>query len=278
VIFKVTPEGDFTVVHRLKGGLKGQYPVGPVLIGANGKLYTTTLAGGFENHGVLLNVPSNGGNETLLHKFGHVTTTGADGYYPSGRLVQDSTGNIYGTTQGGGVNNRGVVFRYGADGSYRIVHAFDDSGGIIPTGLTIDSSNNLYGTTEYSGRSQCPHCGTVYRITPDGTTTTLYAFGTKPNDGFKPFDADLVEDPAGNLYGTTPYGGRPGCVEFGTNCGTVFKVSSSGVETILHRFTGTDGGNPKAGLLLFKNHLYGTTASGGAHNAGTIFRLDLPKT
>src|SRR6185369_16323811 len=133
-------------------------------------------------------------------------------------------------------------------------------------GLVPDEAGNLYGTTEGGGAFGV--FGTVFKLDASGNLTVLHSFAGAPTDGEFPL-AGLIRDKAGNLYGTTEVGGA-------FNNGTVFKVDSTGKETVLHSFAGSpsDGGFPQGGLILDKaGNLYGTTGKGGASNLGTIFKL-----
>jgi len=137
--------------------------------------------------------------------------------------------------------------------------------------LLRDAEGNLYGTTGYGGDGTCsPGCGTVFKVSESGSETVLYNFGGAP-DGAYP-EAELVRDASGNLYGTTGYGGNGTC---SGGCGTVFKVSKSGTETVLYSFAGSaDGSSPDSGLVRdAKGNLYGTTYEGGASNYGVVFKL-----
>jgi uncharacterized repeat protein (TIGR03803 family) len=158
-------------------------------------------------------------------------------------------------------------------GTYEVLHAFTNSpdGGYPVSGLLRDTQGNLYGTTSAGGNTSAScnnnYCGVVFKIDSAGNETALYSFNGQP-DGANPL-AGLVEDAAGNLYGTTCGGGA-------TGNGTIFKVDSSGKETVLYSFAGQpDGSCPGAGLVLdAAGNLYGTTTNGGVSNAGAIFKLD----
>jgi uncharacterized repeat protein (TIGR03803 family) len=152
-----------------------------------------------------------------------------------------------------------------------VLHSFTGSDGAFPlAGLIADSAGNLYGTTVSGGTGGCSQgagCGVVFKVSPSGTETVLYSF-TGGSDGAFP-EAGLIADRAGNLYGTTNRGG-------GSGGGVVFKLSSSGTETVLYSFTGgSDGRNPQAGLIADSaGNLYGTTEGGGSGN-GVVFKLSL---
>jgi uncharacterized repeat protein (TIGR03803 family) len=202
---------------------------------------------------------------TTLHSF----AGGSDGSYPSGELVRNSAGSLTGTTQTGG-QNWGTAFRVTASGAETVLYSF----GLAPDGqepsygaLVHDKAGNLYGTTFQGGAG----FGTVFKLSPKGKEEVLYTF-KGGSDGVYP-KGSLVIDSAGNLYGNTDEGGGTGCD--GAGCGTVFKISPAGEETILHIFTGApDGANPQSGLVKdAEGNLYGTTFSGGASNYGAVFRL-----
>jgi uncharacterized repeat protein (TIGR03803 family) len=193
------------------------------------------------------------------------TFKGTDGSAPTAALVQDALGNLYGTTSAGGYG-LGVVFRLDMARHETVLHAFKGPDGATPYGaLVLDSAGIVYGTTSAGGDFGL---GTVFRIDPQGVETVLYSFTGSP-DGASPY-AGLVMDNTGNLYGTTENGGAFGF-------GTIFKVDTGGIETVLHSFAGnpTDGADPKARLMLDQNgNLYGTTFSGGSANSGTVFKID----
>jgi uncharacterized repeat protein (TIGR03803 family) len=194
-------------------------------------------------------------------------------------LFRDARGNLYGTTVSGGAPiNSGTVFRVDATGKEKVLHRFTNlAGGLNPVaGVIRDAAGNLYGTTQLGGDASCndpgPGCGVVFKLDPRGTQTVLYAFRGLP-DGNQPL-SNLTRDAAGNLYGTTLYGGAQ-CTNI-DGCGTVFKVDATGQETILYTFTGgADGGAPIGGLVRdATGNLYGTTAGFGTYDDGVVFRLD----
>jgi uncharacterized repeat protein (TIGR03803 family) len=242
-----------------------EHPAGSVIMDSRGNLYGTTTSSGVSNRGTVfkLTPPEQfGGNWTArtLHIFRGLP----DGEYPSGNLVMDSEGNLYGTA-GGGSQGGGVIFEITAAGKEKILYNFklnkiDASG---PSGLLRDSQGNFYGTAGGGPTNN----GTVYELTAAGEEKVLYSFTGFP-DGYTP-EGPLVMDTLGNLYGTTFKGGP----KF---AGTVFQVTPAGVETILHAFeaNSTDGQYPYAGLAMdSQGNLYGTTGYGGATGFGTVFEI-----
>src|SRR5579872_7555562 len=154
---------------------------------------------------------------------------------------------------------------------FKVLYTFQgasDGGGPYAE-LVRDAAGNLYGTAISSGAFGW---GVVFKVDPSGTETVLHSFGDGSTDGRTPYGG-LVRDKAGNLYGTTYEGGIVGCVD---GCGTVYKVDTTGTETVLHSFAGgtTDGCFPYAGLLLDKaGNLYGTTQACGASGYGIVFKV-----
>ena len=188
---------------------------------------------------------------------------------PNGSLLRDKSGNLYGTTySGGSPYNGGILFKISSSGEETVLYTFQPLGtdGANPeAGLIQDSSGNFYGTTAGGGTYGY---GTVFKLSPSHKETILYSFQNNGKDGINPA-SPLVRDSSGNLYGTTPYGGT-------SFEGTLFKISPSGKETILHNFSGTDGEYPANGLLLANNLLYGSTNLGGNSTGnGVLFKMTL---
>jgi len=198
----------------------------------------------------------------ILHDFGD----GYDGIAPEGALIEDSFGNLYGTTNGGGINGVGTIYEISeSTGQETILHQFAGPDGAGPlAGPIRDAAGNLYGTTGLGGARGS--LGVVYKLAPNGTETVLHKFHGG-SDGAHPIGA-LVRDLAGNLYGTTEDGGS-GSI----GSGTVFQVKGY-KETVLYRFSGADGSSPDGGLVRdASNNLYGTTSTGGAYGSGVVFKL-----
>ena len=265
-----------------KTNLDGAVPsYGALLRDKEGNLYGTTTQGGANQRGTIFELVNSSGQytETTLYSFCSKARC-TDGAAPNSFLVQDAKGNFYGTTEYGGENGRGTVFKLDTTGKETVLHSFhgySKSDGEDPlAGLVLDKSGYLYGTTQTGGGMQdgvTYNYGTVFRVSTTGRNYgVLYFFYGGPGDGETPY-AGLVMDSAGNLYGTTSFGGQ-------FNSGTVFKlVNSSGVynENVLHNFTGgADGSYPYAGLVLDSmGNLYGTASQGGdSFNNGTVFKLN----
>jgi uncharacterized repeat protein (TIGR03803 family) len=271
-VFKVAPDGSETVLYHFTAGNDGGYPNADLIQDKAGNLYGTTPYGGTNGDGVVFQLAPNG-TETVIHSF-----SGAeDGGVPRDGVISDSRGNLYGTAAGGCC---GIVYKLSQNGAETVLHSFKGGtdGGVPSAGVIEDKAGNLYGTTYLGGGTGCGDaCGTVYKLAPNGTETLLHTFCSLANcsDGEFP-ETGLVQDRAGNLYGTTSEGGAVGC-NFINGCGTVFKLTPDGVETVLHSFTGgTDGGSPN-GLFQDtrreKGYLYGTAQNGGASGAGTVFKV-----
>jgi uncharacterized repeat protein (TIGR03803 family) len=246
------------------------------LIGLNGTLYgTTAYAGAYCNPlamacGTVFSITPLG-TETVLHSFGR----SGDGAGPYSNLI-NVKGTLYGTTAHGGANCAyyeicGTVFSISPSGTETVLHSFGKSGdGEAPTAGLVNVSGTLYGTTADGGAGVC-NCGTVFKITPSGSEAVVHSFGPTSAGGAFP-RAGLINF-KGTLYGTTYDGGN--CKSSTIGCGTVFAITTSGKETVIHNFAGgsSDGKYPDARLVNVKGTLYGTTDWGGADNKGTVFAL-----
>ena len=274
------------VLYNFRGGSEGATPFGSLISDDTGNLYGTTNVGGggpcqFGGCGTIFKLAPDG-TETVLYAF----TGGNDGAYPRAGLTSDGAGDYYGTTMwGGGCADNdacGTVFKLASDGTETVIYAFQggSDGALLDAGVIIDGKGTLYGATTLGGNfngAECQDagCGTVYKVTPKGAKTTLYAFNGG-NDGVQPIGG-LIRDSGGNLYGTTGLGGS-GTLCGSAGCGTVFKIASDGVESVLYAFKGgSDGAVPYAGVIAdAAGNLYGTTSEGGTcvqTNCGTIFKL-----
>ena len=201
---------------------------------------------------------------TLLDHFNAHQTTPS---FPFGSLTLGADGYFYGTSQEGGANDLGTIFKVSTTGQLTVLHSFaggTTDGSYPVSGVIIDAAGNLFGTTSYGGTFSG---GLVYKLAPNGTETVLHSFGGT-GDGQYPA-LELTADPNGNLYGVTIAGGASGD-------GTIFQLTSSGVETLLHSFDLTDGQSPAGQLFRDTDgKLYGTTEAGGKYKGGTVFSCDV---
>jgi uncharacterized repeat protein (TIGR03803 family) len=253
------------VLHSFGASGDGVQPVAK-LLNVNGVLYGTTYAGGdprcrIFGCGTIFKITT-AGAETVLHSFDGQP----HGQYPEAGLT-NVNGLLYGTTNQGGVSDIGTVFKIKPSGaSYAVLHNFArlTSDGAYPNGL-IYVGGTLYGTTFRGGTHGS---GTVFKVTTAGVETVLHSFGSK-SDGQCPYAG--LTNVNGALYGTTGGGGGTECGRFG--CGTIFKITTAGVKTLLHSFAESDGSTPRAALTNVGGTLYGTTYGGGTHGAGTVFKI-----
>jgi uncharacterized repeat protein (TIGR03803 family) len=279
-VFKITSHGTFTTLYSFDGA-DGEFPYGELIQASNGKLYGMTGQGGAHNNGTVYSI-STGGRLTTLHSFDG--SPAGDGFFSTPGLVQADNGDFYGTTQGGGVNacppysGCGTVFRIIPRGKFTTLHSFDNTDGAEPVGAMIQGTDGkFYGTTEMGGAQ---HVGTVFKITSNGTLTTLYVFGLGGHGNWP--TAGLIQATDGNFYGTTLEGGAKDACKPPKDCGTVFKIDKRGKLITLHSFHRKDGSYPLAALTESTDgNFYGTTTTGGANGndcgsgCGTIFSLSV---
>ena len=258
VVFEISSAGVYTTLYNFTGGADGDRPYASLIRDSAGNLYGTTQLGGDTQYGTVFKLEPSG-VESVLHSF-----TSAEGNEPLSSLVRDRFGNIYGTTFSGGPVNTGGVFKLTPHGDCTFLHYFDGGvDGALPyAGLTLDANGNLFGTTYVGGSN---NKGVVFEISSSGSETILHNF-IGGNDGANPY-SPLIRDAQGNLYGTTGRGGS-------TGNGTIFKVTTAGVETVLHSFATQEGSFLTGGLLRdTSGNLYGTAQKGGAGTGGTVFEL-----
>jgi uncharacterized repeat protein (TIGR03803 family) len=248
-----------TVLYSFSGGADGSQPLASLVRDAAGNLYGTTQIGGTSGNGVVFKVDPSGA-ETVLHSFAGKP----DGSEPAAGLLRDGAGNLYGTTEFGGVSGVGMIFKLSSAGKVTVIHNFRtaDDGENPVAGLVSDMAGDLYGTTCCGGNSLD---GIVFKVNSARDWTVLHNFAG--SDGRYPFGG-LIRDSAGNLYGTTSTGGASGF-------GTVFKLDAGGAETLLYSFTGgLDGANPQAGVIRDgAGNLYGTAVGGGTSGNGVVFKV-----
>lgn len=275
-VFKLSPNADGTwteaILYEFTGGNDGFEPASPVAVDSTGNIYGVTQALGQEPGTVFEIVRSSDGSymQRTLHTFDD-TNGGLSPF----EITLDRRGRLFGTTDFGGVFNRGVVFRLDRISiltwSEKVLRNFNDPWGAAGK-LLLDDEGNIYGTTNQGGASGK---GTVIKLTPGTdphrwTLTVLYTFTGSP-DGALP-SSGLTADGQGNFYGTTDQGGSAGC-------GTVFELSPTSDggwhETILYSFqNGRDGCFPPSGVSFDSaGNLYGTMTSGGPAGLGLVYKL-----
>jgi uncharacterized repeat protein (TIGR03803 family) len=287
-VFELSPHanGKWTeeILYSFTNGDGGNDPVAGLTSDAAGNLYGTTFTSlyGCGNVFELVHGAKDTWTEKVLLTFGQ-----GHGCYPDGTMIFDATGNLYGTASGGGHYKDHCTYGCGAvfelipgpkrNWTAKMLHLFTGKDGISPSGnLLFDRTGSLYGTT--SGGGQYGR-GAVFEMAPQSNgpwkEKLLYSFNGI--DGAEP--AGLIFDATGNLYGTTQYGGASGprCSAYG--CGTAFKLTPGAngkwKEKVLHIFgSGEDGYLPEGGLIFDKaGNLYGSTASGGSFDGGTVFEI-----
>ncbi len=308
-VFKLAPRGSgwiLSPLYSFTGGDDGQFPAAPVTIGPDGNLYGITFNGGNDGCELAgcgtvfkLTFPARAceaelcpWTETVLYRF----TGSSDGANPTGDVIFDAAGNIYGTTQGGGSANDGTVFKLTHSGSSwteSALHSFNaQTDGRFPqSGVIFDSAGNLYGTAMFGGPN---NDGTAFELTPSGsswTENTIYSF-TGESDGAYPVGG-LIFDLAGDLYDSTSAAGPnsggtafelsplPGAWTFtmlyglacsGDWCNDSLDAAGSDSAFLPPRFSDSPG--PQANFLMdAAGNLYGTTFSDGPYGCGSIFKL-----
>lgn len=251
----------FTLVHVFHGA-DGATPTGQLVQDSSGNLWGTTSFGGSDGRGTVYKIQTNANNkETVLHNFAN----GTDGQDPGSGVVLASDGNFYGTAGGDFSTTFGSLFRVTPAGAFSVLYDFKGGAMAAQPGQLIAGTNALYGL---AGSGGAPfNAGMVFRLDPSGETD-LYKF-IGGADGARP--SSFVRDSAGNLYGAAG-GGDLTCTVNGS-CGVLYKIDTKGVYSVIHIFIGLDGAYPTGLTLDPAGNLYGTTYSGGAQNAGTVFEL-----
>jgi len=294
VVFKITPSAKFTMLHQFGGGganpPEGAVPTGRLILASDGKFYGTTYSGGqvqgFFNQGTIFSITSSGAFSTLhLFDAKHVL----DGAAPYAGLIQGKDGAFYGTTQFGGTDGAGTVFRFTKSAGVTELHSFvQPQPGVFPDGayplaaLVQASTGDLYGVTTAGGAVQTDDSGTLFKITTKGAFTKLWDFDAKTGGSFLQGSPQggLIQASDGNLYGTTSIGGQPDC-----GCGTAFQITPSGTFTQLIAFEDVNDGRWPVSVPLqgADGLLYITNSRGpsiGLHDGGgTAVQIDnsLPK-
>lgn len=273
-VYKIDPTGRESVLFAF-AGTNGAGPGSALILDQAGNLYGTAGAGP-NDEGVIFRI-SPSGEQTVLFDFPE--NTGVDPINPTGSLIMDKRGNLYGATLLGGHGNCilgcGTIYRLDPAGKVHVLYQFTGgSDGFSPLGsLVADANGNLYGVAQVGGDFNCSSdrfpgegCGTVFRLARSGKFTVLHAFhGGK--DGELPRAGLLFDAAVGKLFGAAIGGNESGN-------GVVFQISSKGYK-VLHQFTGPDGSSPNGGLIADDaGNIYGTSQGGGSNGSGTAFVMN----
>jgi len=252
VLYEVSADGHIKLLYSFNGD-DGSAPTPPTA--DRSVLYGTTGSGGYEGYGSIYKY-ANG----LLTNLADFPGSPSGGAYPNGLTLLN--GSLYGTTRGGGSSAGGTVFELTASG-IKTIYNFLNNGqdGLEPTAALTACGGVLYGVTNAGGAYKV---GTAYKITTSGQESVIYNFGEGYYDARSPVGALVKVN--GNFYGATYSGGQ-------SDSGTVFEISPSGKERVLHSFSYESAGMPDAGLLYLNGRLYGTTSAEGGSEGGTIFSL-----
>lgn len=265
LIYKLDASGSYTVLYQFIGGSAPTKPEGELLLDSSGNVYGTTQYGGTANVGTVFELNTAGLIELYSFPGGGLTEPFPDAQNPG--VLRDSAGNLYGVTAAAGV--AGIVYKLDPARQETTLYSFvGATGGTNPSsGLVRDANGNFYGTTNAGGAA---NAGVLFSVDSAGRERVLYSF-TDGADGGTP-DGNVVRDSAGNLYGTTFYGG---VASGSAGYGVVYKVDAAGNYSVLYSFKGgADGTNPKGGVVRDPaGNLYGTTL-GGANGLGVVFKLD----
>jgi len=280
-VYSITPQGAFDLLYTFTDDLDGAAPEAGLVLGRDGNFYGTTSRGWPTGTGTVFKITP-AGEMTTLYQFGALDANGlnSDGSMPVAALAVGNDDAFYGTTEYGGAYGNGTVFKITAAGAMTTLHSFSalDSDGFNTDGanstanLVLGNDGNFYGTAQYGGVNGN---GTIFRITPDGSLTTLYSFTNAP-DGANPM-AGLALGSDSNFYGSTWYGGANGN-------GTIFMITSVGAYTTLTSFAwstisyrgyyiNTDGFRSNGLLLGSDGNFYGSALVGGANGSGTVIEI-----
>jgi len=303
-IFEMTASGVLSTLYNFCSQANcsdGEFPEGGLVQGTDGNLYGTTSSGGSNvcqgsfgatGCGTVFRVTPSG-ELTTLYSFCSLENC-ANGSFPQEGLVQGSDGSLYGFTSAGGAaancpytGGCGTILRITLAGVLTALHSFcsqaNCADGVIGQTLIQVTDGNFFGTTYAGGTNTCTTsgmsdgCGTVFQMTPAGALTTFYTFCSLQNcaDGLYP--EALLQAADGNFYGTTVEGGAYACSAAEMGCGTVFRITPTGILTTLHSFCASSSCTDGSGNMLLlqgtDGNFFGTTSSGGAEEEGTIFKM-----
>jgi uncharacterized repeat protein (TIGR03803 family) len=263
-VFQFNPSTNAVVNLHNFSVTDGNQSHATVILGPDGALYGTTVLGGSAGAGVIFKKVI-GGAFSLLHTF----SGGAEGHSSRGEIIPGPDGNVYGTTEGGGNANRGTVFKMTPAGVVTTLHHFKDLGdGLVPgAGLLLASDGLFYGPSAAISGGAYYFNVQIFKVSAAGGDLSVVRVFNANTEGYG--INRLIQLGDGLLYGTAENGGASGH-------GTIFKMTTAGVVSMLHTFAGGAGGSAPDGALVLATDgmLYGTTRSGGNFNGGTIFRIN----
>jgi uncharacterized repeat protein (TIGR03803 family) len=276
-VFSMTPDGALNSIYSFAGSNDSVGPFTALARDAEGNFYGASSNNTAPTDGNIFKMAPDGLPATL---YTFPSSGGLNGAWPSGALTLGADGNFYGMTTNGGAYTNGSFFRLTPEGLLTNLYSFTGGpDGYLPIGqLAQGTDGNFYGVTEFNHIQGYLFYGTMFKMTPGGALTTLYALNGDVNytDGIRP-DAGLVQGSDGNFYGVTltGYSGQIGTFSFNSSNGTVFRVTPTGGFTTLTALNGADdGAYPKAALVEGPDgSLYGTTTTNGPGGCGTIFRI-----
>jgi uncharacterized repeat protein (TIGR03803 family) len=263
----------YSVLYNFTGHPDGQYPNGDLIQDAGGNLYGTTSNGGSGYQGTVFEVDP-AGTESVLYSF---PLEGPEGAQPLAGLFRDPEGNLFGTTSVGDCPPCGTIFELNTSNEPTVLHSFQNTtDGLSPTSRMVSINGVLYGTAAGGTGTACGGgCGVIYRVTKSGKYKVMYQFTGGSDGALGPAPNGLIRDAAGNLYGTAFSGGKGGA---SAGHGTVFKLDTAGVLTVLYSFTGkTDGDRPIGRLIRDVNgNIHGATSGGGdpTCHCGVVYHID----
>jgi uncharacterized repeat protein (TIGR03803 family) len=273
-VFKLTPAGVETVLYRFKGGNDGSLPQASVAVDSAGNVYGTSgndiQPGGDGGYGLVYKIDTSG-RFHIMHLFCSQDPNCPDGQYPVSGPILDASGNLYGSTAGGGAFSGGTIYQIDSAGTETVLSSLAyEYESLVQGNLSRDSEGNFYGVT-YAESFNTTDGGKIFKVTSTGEETVPYSFCIYSAPGCSAGDypaAPVQIDKSGNLYGVVTLGGANGS-------GGVFEVNASGAESVVYSFPAGFSSN---GLVMdSEGNLYGTSVNGGAYNLGSVYKLTLQK-
>lgn len=259
-IFKMSSTGTITILKQFNSAADGASPYGELIKGTDGNFYGMTGAGGPNSYGTIFSLTP-AGVYTVLRSFSYAS----DGSNPKGHLVKAKDGNFYGITYGGGANGYGTIFKITTGGVFTVLRSLNKAtdGANSYGSLSEGKDGNLYGVTNSGG---IYGYGTIFKISTAGAFTVIRHLNASTDGSYS--QCDLVQATDAYFYGTCYSGGTYGN-------GTIFKIAPNGTFAVIKHFiSNTDGALPYGGLVQNSDgNLYGMNRSGGANNAGTIYKI-----